>query len=632
MARRLLCSLYTAFALCALVGTSASCNTSSSSGPSQNTTEAVGADPLIAYQWYLFSDGGSAAAAFSAVKGGENHANILAVHDKLNITGTGITVNVVDSGLQLTHPDLRTNQNNSFDYLEQDNNPQPIGSDGDHGTSVAGIIGMKKNNAIGGVGVAPGVTLIGHAFVERVSALELRQYAVMMGLDSFAKKATDIAQVYNQSFGLSANSLTLSSSTTDLTNQEVFRFIYETGTQLGRGKKGYIYVKSAGNGYQHRYEDSEGNGVYYSCNSGETSCTTSSDDFTNTLPENITVSATNAAGKLTSYSTTGAGVWLSAPGGEFGFGDIGLNTSGGLGIWKNIFENTEYSVFLHPAMVTTDVTSCTAGYSQIYPITEKLGDLSIRNLFEYSLTRAHSLNSSCDYTSTFNGTSSSAPVVSGVVALMLQANPRLGWRDVKHILATTSDRIDKNRSDFVHPKTNVTTDHRWTTNAANHSFSNHYGFGQVNGYNAVIAARDYSNDLTDYTADVASSRPLNVSIPDNSSIGASNSLELKQSLSIESTRVTVTITKGSPFDLTLVLESPAGTSSSLLASGSAYKPDTDAGVTYASTTSRFSQTHSMVKAHKEYGRSASTTSITASPTQKLHFPTATKKVDWKNGQ
>jgi len=39
-----------------------------------------------------------------------------------------------------------------------------------------------------------------------------------------------------------------------------------------------------------------------------------------------------------------------------------------------------------------------------------------------------------DYTSTFNGTSSAAPLVSGVVALMLQANPRLGWRDVQEVL------------------------------------------------------------------------------------------------------------------------------------------------------------------------------------------------------
>ncbi len=40
-----------------------------------------------------------------------------------------------------------------------------------------------------------------------------------------------------------------------------------------------------------------------------------------------------------------------------------------------------------------------------------------------------------DVTTTFNGTSAATPMVSGVVALMLDANPGLGWRDVQDILA-----------------------------------------------------------------------------------------------------------------------------------------------------------------------------------------------------
>lgn len=39
------------------------------------------------------------------------------------------------------------------------------------------------------------------------------------------------------------------------------------------------------------------------------------------------------------------------------------------------------------------------------------------------------------------GTSFSAPIVTGIVALMLEANPDLGWRDVKEILASTAVRI-----------------------------------------------------------------------------------------------------------------------------------------------------------------------------------------------
>ena len=42
-----------------------------------------------------------------------------------------------------------------------------------------------------------------------------------------------------------------------------------------------------------------------------------------------------------------------------------------------------------------------------------------------------------DYTSTFGGTSAATPIVSGVVALLLQANPALSWRDVKETASNT---------------------------------------------------------------------------------------------------------------------------------------------------------------------------------------------------
>ena len=41
-----------------------------------------------------------------------------------------------------------------------------------------------------------------------------------------------------------------------------------------------------------------------------------------------------------------------------------------------------------------------------------------------------------------NGTSSSTPMVAGVAALMLQANPNLSWRDVRVILAKTARQND----------------------------------------------------------------------------------------------------------------------------------------------------------------------------------------------
>ena len=57
-----------------------------------------------------------------------------------------------------------------------------------------------------------------------------------------------------------------------------------------------------------------------------------------------------------------------------------------------------------------------------------------------------------DYTSRFNGTSAAAPIATGVVALMLEANPNLTWRDVQEILvrsARQNAEFDVPISDWV---------------------------------------------------------------------------------------------------------------------------------------------------------------------------------------
>ncbi len=154
-----------------------------------------------------------------------------------------------------------------------------------------------------------------------------------------------------------------------------------------------------------------------------------------------------------------------------------------------------------------------------------------------------------NYVSNFGGTSSAAPLAAGVVALMLQANPNLSWRDVQHILLTTAQQIDP-------------ADPDWQTNGVGLPVNHKYGFGRIDASAAVTAAVGWSPAGPETVVE-ASASP-HVPIPDNDPVGITSTLQIDPDIRVEFVEVYFTAANHSYWgDLEIMLTSPAGTRSVL---------------------------------------------------------------------
>lgn len=81
---------------------------------------------------------------------GVKHIGAGTVHDSGN-KGTGVTVAILDTGIDYSHPDLNDNYIDGYDFANDDSDPM---DDNGHGTHCAGIV-AAEDNGVGVVGVAP---------------------------------------------------------------------------------------------------------------------------------------------------------------------------------------------------------------------------------------------------------------------------------------------------------------------------------------------------------------------------------------------------------------------------------------------------------------------------------------------
>ncbi|MBU8539653.1 S8 family serine peptidase [Falsiroseomonas tokyonensis] len=168
-----------------------------------------------------------------------------------------------------------------------------------------------------------------------------------------------------------------------------------------------------------------------------------------------------------------------------------------------------------------------------------------------------------DWFGGFGGTSTSGPLVAGVVALMLEANPDLGWRDVQDILALSA----RHAGHAIGGSPTSPEQNPWRINGAGDwngggmHFSNDYGFGLVDAHAAVrlaetwrAPARTSANEMT-----LAANWRGSQVVPDNDPMGFSFSFEITGAMRVEQVSLRADIVSGIASQVDIRLVSPDGT-------------------------------------------------------------------------
>ena len=453
-------------------------NLSSPSGADLGVSQAIGrirdndspytnlpTDSFLTYQWHLFDGTG---------------ANVFPVWS--SYTGLGIRVAVFDWGVDATNKDLSANvlTNLGRNASNLTVGGSPILSGDNHGTAVAGVIAASAN----------GYENVGVAYDAKIVSI----------YNTGATSEISNAFIYAQNFDILNNSWGYGGAAFNSSNNWAFYDDFSKSAfkpaadalkslaDNGRGGLGTIVVQSAGNAYG--YGDD-----------------TNLHNFQNSRYI-ITVGATDYYGLSSSYSSPGASILVSAPGGD------GTNS--------------------FTKILTTD----------------RVGD------YGYFTT---------DY-AYVKGTSFSSPVVAGIVALMLQANPRLGYRDVQEILAYSARMTDLSNNTWMY---NGAAD--WNGGGLHFDAVRHdLGYGLVDGLAAVRLAETWTN-TSRTSANVYELGYLSsphIAIPDyKSSTGVGSvfdSIQVKENMRIERIEVNLNITHTWVGDLVVALRSPSTLESSYL--------------------------------------------------------------------
>jgi subtilisin family serine protease len=384
-----------------------------------------------------------------------------------DLTGLGVTIGIVDDGLDTQHPDLAPNYvaGDSWNFGGDSPNPDPVYEDDNHGTAVAGVAAARGGNGQGVTGAAPWARLAGLRMDYGASLT-----AAWVDVTKYHSFGTNRnIRVKNHSYGPTYPFGDRSAQKAALADSAL---------------AGAVHCVSAGNERSGPGQDANKKGI-------------------GTSPYVITVAALGSGGIFATYSCFGACVFVTAP-----------SSSRRTNEWE---------------ITTTDRVG-TDGYNNAdWP----------ENPFPDR-----------DYTADFGGTSSATPLVAGVMALGVQANPNLDVRLAKHLLARSCDRVDPD-------DTTATSDGGWKTNGAGFCFNQNYGFGKINADRFTSLARQYSGVTPEVVQ--GQERPVAVEASVAPGTNVSCSFAFTNTAPLETVELHLGFSSSVLRDLEAYLTSPQGT-------------------------------------------------------------------------
>lgn len=174
-----------------------------------------------------------------------------------------VTIAIVDTGVDLLHPDLSGKLVSGYDFINGDNDPQ---DDHGHGTHVAGIAAARTNNGTGVAGLSWGARIMPVKVLNDYGRGEYEDIA-----NGIIYAASNGADIINLSLGGSASSSVL---------EDAVEYAYDLGC---------VVVAAAGNN-------------------------NSSVSYPARYPEVIAVAATDSSDRRASFSNHGPEVDVAAPG------------------------------------------------------------------------------------------------------------------------------------------------------------------------------------------------------------------------------------------------------------------------------------------------------------------------------